>query len=109
MGLHRFDPWVGMQPDPVFLSGESHGQRSPMGYGPQGCKELNTTEATQHACMHTYICIIYRERASSFSLYYMFYESGDTYVLFITVNLVTNTIDGTSLVHNTMNICPKNE
>ena len=46
MGLHRFDPWVGMQPDPIFLFGESHGQRSPMGYGPQGRKELNTTEAT---------------------------------------------------------------
>ena len=37
---HRFDPWVGKilwrrkwQPTPVFLSGESHGQRSLVGYG----------------------------------------------------------------------------
>ena len=36
----RFDPWVGKipwgrvwQPTPVFLPGESHGQRSLMGYG----------------------------------------------------------------------------
>ena len=37
----RFDPWVGKipwrrpwQPTPVFLSGESHGQRSLAGYSP---------------------------------------------------------------------------
>ena len=49
----RFDPWVGKitqrrawQPTPGFLLGESHGQRSLVGYHPQGCKELDTTEAT---------------------------------------------------------------
>ena len=31
----------GMQPTPVFLPGESHGQRSLAGYSPQGCKELD--------------------------------------------------------------------
>ena len=31
---------------PVFLPGESHGRRSQVGYGPQGRKELGTTEAT---------------------------------------------------------------
>ena len=38
---HVFDPWVGKvpwmsawQPTPVFLSGESYGQRSLVGYGP---------------------------------------------------------------------------
>ena len=30
----------------VFLLGESHGQRSLVGYSPRGCKELNTTEVT---------------------------------------------------------------
>ena len=47
----RFDPWAwrrAWQPASVFLPGESHGQRSLEGYSPQGCKELNTTEATQH-------------------------------------------------------------
>ena len=28
----------------VFLPEESHGQRSLVGYSPQGCKELNMTE-----------------------------------------------------------------
>ena len=49
----RFDPWVGKipwrrkwQPTPVFLPGESHGQRSLAGYSPYGCKESDTTEAT---------------------------------------------------------------
>ena len=38
---HRFNPWVGKipwrrkwQPTPVFLPGESHGQRSLVGYSP---------------------------------------------------------------------------
>ena len=32
------------QPTPVFLLGKSHGQRSLVGYSPQGGKELDTTE-----------------------------------------------------------------
>ena len=46
-----FDPWVGKipwrrewLPIPVFLPGESHGQRSLVGYSPRGRKELDTTE-----------------------------------------------------------------
>ena len=31
-------------PTPVFLPGESHGQRSVVGYTPWGCKESVTTE-----------------------------------------------------------------
>ena len=31
-------------PTPVFLPGESHGQRSLVGYGPWGHKEADTTE-----------------------------------------------------------------
>ena len=31
---------------PVFLPGESHGQRSLEGYSPRGCTELDMTEAT---------------------------------------------------------------
>ena len=33
-----------VQPTPVFLPGESHGQRSLMGYSPWGRKELDMTE-----------------------------------------------------------------
>ena len=36
----------GEQPTPLFLPGESHGRKSLVGYGPWGCKELGTTEAT---------------------------------------------------------------
>ena len=49
-------PWVGKmpwrrawQPTPVVLPGESHGQRSLVGYSPWGQKELDMTEVTQHA------------------------------------------------------------
>ena len=33
-------------PTPVFLSGESHGQKRLVEYSPWGHKELNTSEAT---------------------------------------------------------------
>ena len=52
----QFDPWVrkipwrrAWQPIPVFLPGESHGQRRLADYSPQGRKESDTTDATQHA------------------------------------------------------------
>ena len=38
----------GSQPTPVFLPGESHGQRSLAGYSPWGHKESDTTEVTEH-------------------------------------------------------------
>ena len=48
-----FDLWVrkipwrkAWQPTPVFLPGESNGQRSLAGYSPWGRKELDMTEAT---------------------------------------------------------------
>ena len=48
------DPWIGKipwrrarQPTPVFLPGQSHGQRSLAGYSPQSHKESDATEATQ--------------------------------------------------------------
>ena len=33
-----------MAPTPVFLPGESHGERSLVGYSPRVCKESDTTE-----------------------------------------------------------------
>ena len=46
-----FNPWVGeihwrskWQPTPVFWPGESHGQRSLVGYSPWGHKESGMTE-----------------------------------------------------------------
>ena len=49
-----FDSWVGKipwrrawQPTPVFLPGESHGQRSRVGCSSWGRKEVDTIEVTQ--------------------------------------------------------------
>ena len=53
----RFDPWVGKipwrrawQPTPVFLAGESHGQRSPPGSFVHGVTKHQTqlSDQTQH-------------------------------------------------------------
>ena len=38
-----------MHPTPVFLPGESHGQRSLVGYNPKGCKESDTADRTERA------------------------------------------------------------
>ena len=66
-----FDPWVGKipwgrkwQPTPVFLPGESHGQRSLAGYSPKGCKEFHTTKGLSTHTLHTHLyrlpyCIIF--------------------------------------------------
>ena len=52
---HKFDPWVEKiprrrpgQPTPVFLPGESRGQRNRVGYIPWGHNESDTTEETLH-------------------------------------------------------------
>ena len=49
-----FDPWVGkipwrrkLQPTPVSLPGKSHGQRTLVGYSPQGCKRVRHVLATK--------------------------------------------------------------
>ena len=57
----RFDPWVGKipwrrawQPTPVFLPGESHGQRSLVGYSPWGYKESVTSKHSTVQCVYVY-------------------------------------------------------
>ena len=60
-----FDPWVrkipwmrAWQPTPVFFPGESHRQKSLAGYSPWSHRESDTTEATQHACIHNkFVCL----------------------------------------------------
>jgi len=56
--MQEFDPRVGQipwrrawQPTPVFLPGESPGQRSLVGYSPWGHKVSHLTEATEHIRM----------------------------------------------------------
>ena len=63
-----FDPWVPnipwrrrWQPTPVFLHGESQGQRNLEGYNPQCHKESNATEQLTHSGLrsqHLYRCYI---------------------------------------------------
>ena len=69
LNRHEFDPWVRKtpwrrpwQPTPVFLPGESHGQRGLAGYSPKGHKESDTTEAPEHARTHS---ILGREETNS--------------------------------------------
>ena len=52
---HRFDPWVGkipwsrnQQPTPTFLPGESHGQRSLLGYSPGGHRRVGHDWVIEH-------------------------------------------------------------
>ena len=54
LNRRKFDPQVveiprrrAWQPTPAFLPGESHGQRSLVGYSPWGCKELTTLACMQ--------------------------------------------------------------
>ena len=74
---YGFDPWVRKIPwrriwklTPLFLPGESHGQKSLVSYSPLGCKELCTTETTEHSTSdirissepsttspYTYVCV----------------------------------------------------
>ena len=56
-------PWSGRSPGGghsntlVLTPGEHHEQRSPVGYGPQGFKQSDVTEATQHACT-VRVCLV---------------------------------------------------
>ena len=50
-----FHPWVrkipwkrARQPTPVFMPGESHGQRHLADNSPWGCQESDTTEVSPH-------------------------------------------------------------
>ena len=74
---YGFDPSVrkilwrsAWQPTPVFLPGEFLGQRSLEGYSPQGRKESDTAEATQHACcVPTHAHIDFFKKTSNFRVH----------------------------------------
>ena len=62
---HGFEPWVKKIPwrrawqlTPVFLPGESLGQRGLVGYSPWGCKESDMTEVTKHAHTRTFTTLL---------------------------------------------------
>ena len=75
-----FDPWVGKipwrrkwQPTPVFLLGESSGQRSLAGYSPWGCKESDIPGATQHALPAIYWWLSRHQASNGLSFTLSFY------------------------------------
>ena len=61
MPVHRLRKW---QPTPVFLPGESHGQRSLEGYSPWGRKESDTTEQLTHTHTHHLKIILHTPRGT---------------------------------------------
>ena len=70
-----FYPWVGKtpwkrtwKPTPAILPGESHGQRSLVGYSPYGCTGLNMTKVTLHAHIH----IVFFNSVQSLSYVWLF-------------------------------------
>ena len=75
----EFDPWVrkipwrkAWQSTPVFLPGESHGQRSLVGYDPWGHKEWDTTKAIEHTCIpNTQHSILHKVSRYSINTYRM--------------------------------------
>ena len=57
---HQFNPWLRKIPwrrkqqlTPAFLSGESHGQRSLLGYSPQGLRRVRHDWATKQLQQHS--------------------------------------------------------
>ena len=74
------DPWVKKiswrrkwQPTPVFLPGESHGQRGLVGPSPYGGTESDTTErlSTQRDSFHRWGPELERERCFIFSFFFL--------------------------------------
>ena len=56
--LDQEDPWKrACPPTPVFLPGESDGQRSLASYSPWGLKESDTTEHTHIGCKPNVSCV----------------------------------------------------
>ena len=52
-------PGGGHGPTPVCLPGESHGQRSLVGYSPQGHTQSDTPEATQHPHEQSFLFLLH--------------------------------------------------
>ena len=64
-------------PTPVFLSGESHGQRSLAGYSPWGLKESDTTEATEHTHTHIHTRLTSQKFQSQCNVSFFSPQKGD--------------------------------
>ena len=88
----RFDPLVRKipwrrkwQPTPVFLPGESHGQRSLVGYSPWGRKESDTTERLHFLSL----CIV--DSILRLLLYFPQYLENYVHCCIISIQLIEKT------------------
>ena len=82
---HGFSPWVGKipwrrawQPTSIFLPGEFHGQKSLVAYSPWCHKQLDMTEAAEHA----HIVILWKQG----------YFNGDVIKIWWLVNLAKKSV-----------------
>ena len=123
----RFNPWIRKipwrrkwLPTPVFLPGESHGQRSLACYSPWGHKESDTAKQltlffTLLTCMQScrmyrfgWDCIFYIYIYDIVILiqfcYYFFFHSILWLVLFLTVEYTSNPVPLTNAWHSTARI-----
>ena len=69
-----------MAPTPVFLPGESHGQRSLADHGPWGHRESDTSEVTEHAHVNYKYCKT-TGHCSCYNLCFSKAEEGERWVL----------------------------
>ena len=79
---HGFDPWVGKipwrrewHPTPVLLPGESHGQRSLVGYSPWGDKEYDNLVTEQQRAQTLQHCNFISLHPSSKNVLMVFLSS----------------------------------
>ena len=99
-----FESWVGKipwrrgwQPTPVFLPGESHGQRSVAGYSPWGGKELDMTKVTEH---------MFRVKIKSYMIFkiwvplcFLYYCQINIYLLLFSLSVMSNSLWPYGLQH----------
>ena len=52
----------GIQPTPIFLPGESHGQRNLLGYSPWDHKESYMVEVTLQASISLCVCLLNKNK-----------------------------------------------
>ena len=76
LGLGRF-PGGGMATQSSILTQKSHGQRSLVGYSPQGHKESDTTEATEHTHTHIHTRLTSQKFQSQCNVSFFSLQKGD--------------------------------
>ena len=100
------------QPTPVLLPGESHGQKNLAGYSPQGLKESDTTEATQHTCaskFYQWNCTISTIHFCNIflilSLFFLFYFIFRLYIIVVVLPNIKMNPPQVDILNSTTELC----